>query len=90
MNDPQLRQLKDFMEVYNRIAETCFNHCITSFADRKTSDEEATCADRCVKKYIGLNHHLMQVYVEVQPEIVQRRIDEMSKLQEAVEKDNSM
>lgn len=33
-------QLKDFMEVYNRIAETCFNHCITSFADRKTSDEE--------------------------------------------------
>lgn len=50
---------------------------------------QAICADRCVKKYIGLNHQLMQVYIEIQPEIVQRRIDEMSKLQEAEVKENS-
>ncbi|XP_014282362.1 mitochondrial import inner membrane translocase subunit Tim10 B [Halyomorpha halys] len=80
MADPQLRQVKDFLGVFNRISETCFNTCVNTFVDRTTTDEEIQCLDRCVTKYLGLNHKLMEVYVEIQPEIIQRRMNELSSL----------
>lgn len=34
--------MKDFLGVFNRISETCFNTCVNTFADRNTTDEEVS------------------------------------------------
>ena len=38
------------------------------------------CVDRCCNKHVRVNHKVMAVYMEVQPFIVQKRIEEMEKL----------
>lgn len=40
---------------------------------------QATCVNTCARKHINVNHKIMQVYMEVQPLIVQQRMDEMNK-----------
>jgi len=47
--------------------------------------QEANCAELCVKKHTQLNFKVMSVYVEIQPQIVQKRIEEMNKAQQGVE-----
>ena len=32
--------MKDFLLVYNNISENCFNQCVTTFADRVTTNSE--------------------------------------------------
>lgn len=39
----------------------------------------------CTKKHVNVNHKVMQVYIEVQPQIVNKRIEEMNKQAAAVE-----
>merc|ERR1711976_661241 len=77
--EANLRQFRDFMLLYNSISESCFNFCITNFYDRKTSVNETNCIDRCVGKFMKVNHKIMAVYGEVQPIYMQKRIDEMMK-----------
>ncbi|XP_054271958.1 mitochondrial import inner membrane translocase subunit Tim9 [Macrosteles quadrilineatus] len=81
MSDP-LRNFKDFLLQYNRISESCFLRCINTFGQRDMTFEEINCSDACVQKHTKLNLKVMQVYVEVQPQIVQKRIEEMNKTQQ--------
>nr|CAD7411368.1 unnamed protein product [Timema poppensis] len=43
----------------------------------------AQCVSLCTDKYVNMNNKLMQVYMEVQPIIMNKRMEEMSKLQES-------
>ncbi|CAG0893187.1 unnamed protein product [Darwinula stevensoni] len=74
---------RDFLLVYNRIAEYCFAHCIENLNDRSLSDEEIRCVDVCCGKQVNLNHKLMSVYMEEQPKILEKRIQEVQKLESA-------
>lgn len=45
--DPQVRQFKDFLSLYNAITERCFNSCVDSLLTRKVEDNEVRYLDFC-------------------------------------------
>lgn len=82
--DQQLRNLRDFLLVYNRMTEICFQRCTSNFNYRNLTMDEDRCVDNCAGKLIRSNHRLMGSYVQLMPKMVQRRMDEMqSKVAEA-------
>lgn len=36
----QLRQFKDFLQLYNLITEHCFKHCVNTVITRSVEDDE--------------------------------------------------
>ncbi|XP_033834491.1 mitochondrial import inner membrane translocase subunit Tim10 B [Periophthalmus magnuspinnatus] len=75
--DSQLRNLRDFLLVYNRMTETCFQRCSSNFNYRSLTMDEERCVDNCAGKLIRSNHRLMATYVNLMPRMVQRRMEEM-------------
>ncbi|XP_072201882.1 mitochondrial import inner membrane translocase subunit Tim10 B [Excalfactoria chinensis] len=69
----QLRSLRDFLLVYNRMTEICFRRCVSDLGYRLLSRSEERCLDCCAGKLIRSNHRLMGAYVALMPGIVQRR-----------------
>lgn len=82
VNSANVRQMKDFLEMFNKVTETCFNNCVTSLLDREVSSEENTCLDRCVTKILKSSHVAMNTYIELQPKIVEKRIKEYEEMSE--------
>ncbi|XP_034539777.1 mitochondrial import inner membrane translocase subunit Tim10 B [Notolabrus celidotus] len=75
--DLQLRNLKDFLLVYNRMTEICFQRCTSNFNYRNLTMDEERCVDSCAGKLIRSNHRLMSTYVQLMPRMVQKRMEEM-------------
>ncbi|XP_014904469.1 mitochondrial import inner membrane translocase subunit Tim10 B [Poecilia latipinna] len=75
--DQQLRNLRDFLLVYNRMTEICFQRCTSNFNYRNLTMDEERCVDNCAGKLIRTNHRLMGTYVQLMPRMVQRRMEEM-------------
>ncbi|TRY83130.1 hypothetical protein DNTS_020649 [Danionella cerebrum] len=77
--DPQgqLRNLRDFLLVYNRMTEICFQRCTSNFNYRNLTMDEERCVDNCAGKLIRTNHRLMGTYVQLMPAMVQKRMQEM-------------
>ncbi|CAK6953912.1 mitochondrial import inner membrane translocase subunit Tim10 B [Scomber scombrus] len=75
--DQQLRNLRDFLLVYNRMTEACFQRCSSNFNYRNLTMDEERCVDSCAGKLIRSNHRLMGTYVQLMPRMVQRRMEEM-------------
>ncbi|KAI1903455.1 hypothetical protein AGOR_G00027370 [Albula goreensis] len=73
----QLRNLRDFLLVYNRMTEICFQRCTSNLNYRNLTMDEERCVDSCAGKLIRSNHRLMGTYVQLMPGIVQRRLEEM-------------
>ncbi|KAI4877467.1 hypothetical protein NFI96_015433 [Prochilodus magdalenae] len=73
----QLRNLRDFLLVYNRMTEICFQRCTTNFNYRNLTMDEEHCVDSCAGKLIRSNHRLMGTYVKLMPAMVQRRMEEL-------------
>uniref|UniRef100_A0A673K3J3 Mitochondrial import inner membrane translocase subunit Tim10 B n=1 Tax=Sinocyclocheilus rhinocerous TaxID=307959 RepID=A0A673K3J3_9TELE len=73
----QLRNLRDFLLVYNRMTEICFQRCTSNFNYRNLTMDEERCVDSCAGKLIRTNHHLMGTYVQLMPAMVQKRMQEM-------------
>ncbi|XP_069496580.1 mitochondrial import inner membrane translocase subunit Tim10 B [Ambystoma mexicanum] len=72
----QLRNLRDFLLVYNRMTEICFGRCASNLNYRTVTMDEERCLDSCASKLIRSNHRLMSAYVGLMPGIVQRRIND--------------
>ncbi|KAM6095408.1 mitochondrial import inner membrane translocase subunit Tim10 B [Chlamydotis macqueenii] len=70
----QLRSLRDFLLVYNRMTELCFRHCVSNLNYRLLTGREETCLDGCAGKLVHANHRLMSAYVALMPSIMQRRV----------------
>nr|XP_057915567.1 mitochondrial import inner membrane translocase subunit Tim10 B [Doryrhamphus excisus] len=75
--EQQLRNLRDFLLVYNRMTEMCFQRCTSNFNYRNLTMDEERCVDNCAGKLIHSNHRLMATYVQLMPRLVQRRMEEM-------------
>lgn len=73
----QLRNLRDFLLVYNRMTEICFQRCTNNFNYRNLTMDEERCADSCAGKLVRCNHRLMGTYVQLMPAMVQRRMEEL-------------
>ncbi|XP_058462695.1 mitochondrial import inner membrane translocase subunit Tim10B [Malaya genurostris] len=80
--DFELRNLKDFLGLYNKVTELCFNSCVDNFFDRDLTKEEIHCTESCVGKFTNVNQRLMQVYVGVQSQINERRMVEFEAQQQ--------
>lgn len=74
--DFELRNLKDFLTLYNQVTELCFKSCVDNFFGRDLSSDEVRCTDNCVGKFSNVNQRLMQVYVGYQTDLNQRRMVE--------------
>ncbi|XP_064361421.1 mitochondrial import inner membrane translocase subunit Tim10 B [Dromaius novaehollandiae] len=70
----QLRSLRDFLLVYNRMTELCFRRCVSNLNYRVLTRPEEMCLDSCAGKLVHSNHRLMSAYVALMPSIVQRRV----------------
>ncbi|KAM7362944.1 translocase of inner membrane 9b [Cochliomyia hominivorax] len=87
--DPNLRNLKDFLTLYNKVTELCFTRCVDNFNERDLAEHETTCVNRCVNKFAQFNQTMMQVYVEVQTNINVKRMQELESLQKEQQEQNS-
>lgn len=38
--------------------------------------------ENCAQKHINVNHKIMKLYMEIQPEFMQRKIEEANKIQQ--------
>ncbi|KAJ6635961.1 Mitochondrial import inner membrane translocase subunit Tim10B [Pseudolycoriella hygida] len=74
--DPQIRNFRDFLQLYNKLTETCFLHCTNNFFNRDLSSDETNCVDKCVTKFSNVNQKVMAVYVEAQTAINAKRMAE--------------
>ncbi|KAJ7997556.1 hypothetical protein DPEC_G00230230 [Dallia pectoralis] len=77
--EAQIRNLRDFLMVYNRMTEICFHRCTTNLNYRTLTMDEERCVDSCAGKLIRSNHRLMGTYVNLMPGMMQRRVAEMEK-----------
>lgn len=74
--DPQVRQFKDFLQLYNTITEKCFNSCVDNLLSRNVENNEDSCVGYCVDKFAKVNQRIMGTYVEVQSKINNKRMQE--------------
>ncbi|XP_039910684.1 mitochondrial import inner membrane translocase subunit Tim10 B [Hirundo rustica] len=72
----QLRSLRDFLLIYNRMTELCFRHCVCSLDYRLLTGREESCLDSCAARLVRANHRLMGAYVGLVPALLQRRAAE--------------
>lgn len=52
-------------------------HCVNDLSGRDLSQDETICVEKCAYKHVKMNNRAMQVYMEVQPKMTEKRIEEM-------------
>eukprot|EP00794_Sanderia_malayensis_P007393 gene7392-8213_t len=60
---------REFILLYNKIAEKCFNSCVSNFNEKTMSESEIDCAEKCSSKLVNVNHRLMSVFMEIGPPV---------------------
>lgn len=75
----QLRNIKDFLILYNAITEHCFGKCVTNLKKPKLVESERTCVNGCAALYLQTNQRFMQQFMEHTPNMAKRRAEEMEK-----------
>ncbi|XP_059621172.1 mitochondrial import inner membrane translocase subunit Tim10B [Phlebotomus argentipes] len=79
----QIRNFKDFLQLYNKLTEHCFTKCVDNFYSRTISANETRCVENCFGKFTNVNQKILGVYIGVQQEINARRIAEIEAQQNA-------
>ncbi|XP_011165194.1 mitochondrial import inner membrane translocase subunit Tim10B isoform X2 [Solenopsis invicta] len=77
----------DALQLRN-ISETCFKTCANTFLSREITSNEDLCVNNCAQKYIHANHKIMEVFMEVQPLMMHKRIEEINTAQTTLEEQN--
>ncbi|XP_034182061.1 mitochondrial import inner membrane translocase subunit Tim10 B [Osmia lignaria lignaria] len=85
MDATVIRNMKDFQLLYNQISETCFKTCVSTLLSRDISAEEDQCIESCSGKHIHANHKIMEIFMEVQPTILRKSMEELQKSQADLE-----
>ncbi|XP_076755241.1 mitochondrial import inner membrane translocase subunit Tim10 B [Xylocopa sonorina] len=80
-----IRNIKDFQLLFNQMSESCFKTCVSTFLSRDVSTDEAECVEKCSGKQINANHKIMEIFMEVQPVIVRKKMEEFQKAQATLE-----
>ncbi|KAH8346903.1 hypothetical protein KR059_002016 [Drosophila kikkawai] len=75
--DTNLRNLKDFLTLYNKVTEMCFSRCVDNLNQRILATHEDVCLDRCVTKFARFNQYMMAFYVDAQTTINAKRMEEI-------------
>ncbi|XP_077866345.1 mitochondrial import inner membrane translocase subunit Tim9-like [Saccoglossus kowalevskii] len=59
-------KFREFLLSYNRLSEMCFVDCVMDFTSRKVSDNEDSCTNRCMEKYLKMTQRISQRFQEYQ------------------------
>ncbi|XP_015190784.1 PREDICTED: mitochondrial import inner membrane translocase subunit Tim10 B [Polistes dominula] len=81
--DIQIRNYRDFYFLFNQITENCFKRCANPCLNRVITPNEDLCIKNCTNKHVNTNHKIMELYMEIQPVLVRKRIEEMNNTQAA-------
>lgn len=57
------------------MTETCFQNCVNNLNYRDLTADESRCVELCAGKAISVNHRMMAIYMEVQPEMMKRSLE---------------
>jgi len=78
----QLRNVRDFLTLYNKITEHCFQKCATNLRKSKVDDNEKSCVRGCADLYVKTNQRLTQQFMTHTPDMVKRRTEEMKEYEQ--------
>uniref|UniRef100_A0A0K8R4S1 Mitochondrial import inner membrane translocase subunit n=1 Tax=Ixodes ricinus TaxID=34613 RepID=A0A0K8R4S1_IXORI len=84
-DDAALRNFRDFLMIYNRMTEVCFKECVNNLNYRELTSQESSCVEHCVGKSINVNHRMMAIYMEVQPEMMKHALEAQQQQQQQQE-----
>jgi len=86
LTDEGMKNMKDFLQQYNKLSEQCFNNCIVNLNNRSLTSEESSCTDVCVSKLFNTNNRAIGVYLVEQPKFTQKKMEEAeAKAQETLD-----
>lgn len=60
----QMKQIKEFLNTYNKITEQCFGDCVNDFGTRSIISKENSCISNCVQKYLKATSRIGQRFEE--------------------------
>ncbi|KAL9091656.1 MAG: hypothetical protein Q9165_004732 [Trypethelium subeluteriae] len=66
------KQMKDFMGVYSRLVQRCFDDCVNDFTSKSLLPKEEGCTMRCVDKYFKGTERLQTRFQELNAQMVQQ------------------
>ncbi|KAI9883529.1 MAG: gamma-tubulin [Watsoniomyces obsoletus] len=58
------RQMKEFMTMYGKLVQRCFDDCVNDFSTKALHTREEGCVLRCVDKYLKGSERLGQRWQE--------------------------
>ncbi|KAL9624864.1 MAG: hypothetical protein Q9160_000911 [Pyrenula sp. 1 TL-2023] len=58
------KQMKDFMNMYSKLVQRCFDDCVTDFTTKSLVPREEGCLMRCIDKYFKASERLGQRFQE--------------------------
>ncbi|OJJ78951.1 protein transporter TIM9 [Aspergillus glaucus CBS 516.65] len=58
------KQLKEFMGMYSKLVQRCFDDCVNDFTTRSLASREEGCVLRCVDKYLKGSARLNERFQE--------------------------
>ncbi|CAI6361872.1 unnamed protein product [Macrosiphum euphorbiae] len=77
----QLKNIKEFLQNYNKITDDCFSQCVYTLSQSRLTGEEALCASNCVQKSKFVDQKCMQAFIEHQQQSMQKFIEDSSQKQ---------
>ncbi|XP_050424906.1 mitochondrial import inner membrane translocase subunit Tim9-like [Adelges cooleyi] len=83
-----IKNIKEFLQNYNKITDECFTQCVYTLAQSKLTDDEVSCANNCVQKATAVDKKCMQAFIEHQQQSVQRYVEEANQ-KSLVEQENT-
>jgi len=85
LDESSLRNMREFLETYNKMSEMCFKKCVISVHDRSLTEEERNCADLCTEINVRVNHKVLDAFMVEQPRINQQQMEKMEQAQKEAE-----
>mmetsp|Transcript_311 Transcript_311/g.736 ORF Transcript_311/g.736 Transcript_311/m.736 type:complete len:93 (-) Transcript_311:1941-2219(-) len=61
-------QIKGFLEMHNKVTQSCFKDCVKTFHSKNLTGEENKCINTCTAKFLVMSQRLSQRYAEVSME----------------------
>ncbi|KAJ5483995.1 Mitochondrial import inner membrane translocase subunit tim9 [Penicillium diatomitis] len=58
------RQMKEFMTMYSKMVQRCFDDCVTDFTTKSLTNREETCLMRCIDKNLKSSQRLNERFQE--------------------------
>lgn len=69
----EMMQMSDQVRLYNRLAESCFRECVTTFHGKALTKPEEKCVSTCAAKFLNMSKRVGQRFAEINMEQQQQQ-----------------